>query len=67
MIPFPPFPLLPACRHGRVTGPLPPSWSSLVNLKELDLTDNNVTGGVTVSWTPLAPTVKLYFNMNPLM
>ena len=47
-------------------GPLPESWSSLVNLKELHLLQNQLTGNLPLSWSSLINLQSLDLEGNKL-
>jgi len=62
------FPLL-SLRNGGLSGLLPPSWSSLVNMANMDLSGNkDLSGGIPPSWSSLAnKTLYITLDGNPLM
>lgn len=38
--------------YNNLTGPLPASWGNLVNLHDLDLESNRLTGSIPTAWFP---------------
>ena len=55
-------------RNGNFSGPLPTSWSSLVSLTDINLSDNPlISGGIPNSWAAIAASVYVSLNNNPLM
>ncbi|KAL3525533.1 hypothetical protein ACH5RR_013905 [Cinchona calisaya] len=49
----------------KLGGPLPPSITKLINLKELDISYNNLMGNITEILTSLPNLTTLYYGCNP--
>ena len=50
-----------------MTGPLPASWGNLVNLHDLDLESNRLTGSIPTAWFPDQETCAANVGINGVL